>query len=155
RRGGRGVTQLDLDRMTLVGPDRKAVLTERKSLFVVAGDDILKLFERKFNPAQARSFNQFLHGRPTGLAEPEADLFRLMPQHEAEKFADLDCAVVHACLCSLTKRLPVYQKNEPSKDYGALCQAVSKAFRNAGNSFIPGLLIARNTVPIEGAIYFS
>ena len=39
-----GVTQLDLDRMTLIGPDQKAVLTERKSLLVVAGDDILKLF---------------------------------------------------------------------------------------------------------------
>src|SRR5262245_11083221 len=94
---GRGVTQLDLDRMTLIGPDRKAVLTERKSLLVVAGDDILKLFERKFNPALARSFNQFLYGRPTGLAEPEADLFRLMSQHEVENLADLDCAIAHAC----------------------------------------------------------
>lgn len=58
RRGGRGVTQLDLDRMTLISPDRKAVLTERKSLLVIAGDDILKLFEHKYNPALARSFNQ-------------------------------------------------------------------------------------------------
>jgi len=97
RRGGRGVTQLDLDRMTLIGPDRKAILTERKSLLVVAGDDILKLFERKFNPALARSFNQFLYGRPTGLAEPEAELFRLMSQREAEKFTDPNCAIVHVC----------------------------------------------------------
>src|SRR5215475_2559931 len=95
RRGGRGVTQLDLDRMTLIGPDRKAVLTERKSLLIVASDYILKLFERKFNPALARGFNQFPHRRPTGLAEPEAYLFRLVSQHEAEKFADLDCPLVH------------------------------------------------------------
>src|SRR5215510_480478 len=108
RRGCRGVTQLDLDRMTLIGPDRKAILTERKSLLVVAGDDILKLFERKFNPALARSFNQFLHGRPTGLAEPEADLFRLMPQHEAEKFADLDCSIAHACLSTITRRQTIF-----------------------------------------------
>lgn len=101
RRGGRGVTQLDLYRMTLIGPDPKAVLTKRKSLLVIAGDDILKLFERKYNPALARSFDQFLNGRPTRLTEPEADLLRLMSQHEAEKFADLDCAIVHACLGSI------------------------------------------------------
>src|SRR5215470_2929100 len=71
RRGGRGVTQLDLDRMTLIGPDQKAVLTERKSLLVAAGDDILKLFERKFNPAL-----MYYHSAPNDLLK--TGLQRLM-----------------------------------------------------------------------------
>src|SRR5215510_8432047 len=82
--------------MTLIGPDQKAILAERKSLLVVAGDYILKLFEREFKPSPARRFNQLLHRRPAGLVEAETDLLGLMPQHKAEKFTDPDCAIIHA-----------------------------------------------------------
>src|SRR5215510_10207765 len=98
RRGARGVTQLDLDRMTLIGPDRKAVLTERKSFLVVDGDDIVKLFAREFNPVPARRLNYLLDPRPAGFVEIETDLFGPMSQHQAEKLAYPDFAIVHACL---------------------------------------------------------
>lgn len=83
RRDGGGVAQLDLDRMTLIGPDPKAVLAERKSFLIVASDDILKLFNREFNPVPARRLNQLLDQDPAGLAEAETDLLRPMPQHKA------------------------------------------------------------------------
>src|SRR5215813_13117784 len=81
--------------MALISPDPKAVLAERKSLLIIAGDDILKLFEREIKPAPARRFNQPLHRRPARLVEAEADLLGLMPQHQAEKFTDPDCAIIH------------------------------------------------------------
>src|SRR5262245_62786631 len=83
--------------MALISPDPKSVLAQRKSLLVVAGYDILKLFEREFKPAPARRFNQLPHRRPAGLVEAETDLLGLMPQHQAEKFTDPDCAIIHAC----------------------------------------------------------
>jgi len=43
--------------MALIGPYTEAVLAERKSFLIVANDDILKLFEREFNPATARRFD--------------------------------------------------------------------------------------------------
>jgi hypothetical protein len=95
RRDGRGVSQLDLDRMPLIGPDPKAVITERKSLLVVTDDDILKFFKREFNPMCARRFDQSLYGHPAGFVGFETDLFGLMPQHKAEKFADPDCSFAH------------------------------------------------------------
>src|SRR5215813_3069692 len=95
RRDGRVVSQLDLDRMALIGPDPKAVLAERKSFLVVAGDYILKLFEREFKPLAARRFDQPLHRGPAGLVEAETDLLGLMPQHQAQKFTDPDCAIIH------------------------------------------------------------
>jgi hypothetical protein len=65
--------------MTLISPDPKAVLAERKSLLAIAGDYILKLFEREIKPAPARRFNQPRRRRPAGLVEAETDLLGLMP----------------------------------------------------------------------------
>ena len=93
-RGGRAVSQLNLDRMALIGPDPKAVLAERKSFLVVARHDILKFFEREFKPAPARRFNQLPHRRPAGRVETETDLLGLMPQHQTEKFTDPDRAII-------------------------------------------------------------
>ena len=71
-RGGGGVSQLDLDRMALIGPDPEAVLAERKSLLVVPDDDILKLLEREFKPPPARRFDQLQRRRPAGPVQADA-----------------------------------------------------------------------------------
>src|SRR6185369_16578558 len=90
RRLGWRKREVDFDGVPLTGADTRAVIAERKTLFVILRDDALQKLARQLTAAGAYETKQFVHVGPAVLVERQPNLLRLVPQNKAEKLAGFD-----------------------------------------------------------------
>ena len=86
-RRGRFIAQLNLNRMSLIGTNAQAVVTERKTLFVIRLNDVFELRARQRLAVLLQGGEQFINGDPALCVELQTDLLRFVPQDQAEKSA--------------------------------------------------------------------
>src|SRR3954447_24892239 len=90
RRVGERRGQIDFDGVSLTGANSPSVVAEGEALLVVVGDDPLQQSSGQMLAAVVGQLDQLVDLGPTVLVERQADLLRLVPQNEAEEFAELD-----------------------------------------------------------------
>ncbi len=108
------------NRMALIRPNEGAVCGQTEPLLVIRLHDAANHLVRKDNVLLCRVRNQRIDIRPAFRVETQADQLRLMPQHQAEEFADihrLDFLELHqtGSDCRLPPFPPVFRKRSKIK----------------------------------------
>ena len=85
----RSVSQVYFHGMPLIGADHFTIIAEGEPLLVIGFDDLFESLEIEFLTMPVNRRDQFINIHPTIFRESDADNFRLMSQHQAEKPADL------------------------------------------------------------------
>ena len=86
RRGG-SQAEVDLDRVTLIGPDSFAVFGNDEAAFVVGLDDVLKLVAGDFSSVARELVEKVANVGPSLRIERDADGGGIVTEHPAEEFA--------------------------------------------------------------------
>ena len=83
--------QVDVgQRMALIRADTKAVLAERKTLFVACDNDFVEEFQGDRRPVFVGVLDQCTDFKPAFLVKLHPDGLRLVPEDEAKELAGFD-----------------------------------------------------------------